>query len=1001
MKYIYPKASTSVILTVFIKDSTVTTGIGLGSLVHTSSIVGGYVRSGGTGVALAVDEDVATEGTYQAPSAAGKVRIGTPANMTSGTYELHFHDDLFATGADSVFITLGGAANMMVLTIDIQLSDLEINTSMQTVIENNNLDHLLKVSTEVAADGDLSNHVVTGTVMAHVMASGADVTTAYNASEDSLEAIRLAQIAATPTGHLATANTETTGTLDGGTYAETATNDDSDYYQTGPETPADGNGFGMDVYLTFGIGVGRVPSTAIVDGHFAAGALRTVQVWAYNYFTAAYVQLSNTATDFGSSASTDSQFTYSMTTEMVQVADGEVKIRFTSTSTTITDVWNCDYVQVNSVAQTASGLTANAIQAAVWARESSGHDEHTLGYNLAHTHILQGDVSSATSANQFIIDAGVAVNDAYNGMLIMLEDKTDDHYETRRIVDYIGATNEVFVDRAFGFTPVALDDYYIMSAGYADVNVTHVAATAQTANDNSADINTLITQVGTAGAGLSDLGGMSTGMKAEVNAEADTALSDINLDHLLKETTSIAADGDLSNHVVTGTVMAHLMSTNANVTTNYNASEDSLQAIKDHAVTIKAETAAIQIETTALDTLTKAAGDGDLAAILNDTDLIDDATSGLAKIATDVAAVLVDTNTTIPGTIATVDANVDAILVDTATTIPATIATIDTNVDAILVDTATTIPASIAALPTAAENTDAVWDELIATHTTVGSTARSLAAAGGSGDPWETALPGSYADGTAGYLFNEVMETASITSVDSSIEIFNLALGLIGEYQASASDTTTKQYILCDRFYTQALKKTLAKHPWNEAIGTDIVMQSTTAPLTEFAYKYAKPSDALKIMSIGSDLYHWEVRSGYIETDYFRIPNPWATAIDYVEGQYIQYSSVTYVCGTTHTSDTWAGDAAYWTSQSGDYAVIDVTYKKLITNVSLMSAELIDVIAQQLAIMIATPLTGDPKIKEALVKEYEELMLPAARSVDAIEGRMKSPFQSSWIRSRS
>ena len=36
----------------------------------------------------------------------------------------------------------------------------------------------------------------------------------------------------------------------------------------------------------------------------------------------------------------------------------------------------------------------------------------------------------------------------------------------------------------------------------------------------------LATTLGTAGAGLTDLGGMSTAMKAEVNAEADTALSD-------------------------------------------------------------------------------------------------------------------------------------------------------------------------------------------------------------------------------------------------------------------------------------------------------------------------------------------------------------------------------------------------------------------------------------------------------------------------------------------
>jgi len=295
--------------------------------------------------------------------------------------------------------------------------------------------------------------------------------------------IRAAQTSANPTGHSATANNETLNTtLDGGTYADTATNDGVNYYQTGPGVAV--GGFGLNCDLTFNIGTGRAPSTVIVDGHFDSGAQRTVQVWAYNYFTAAYVQLSNSVTDFGNSG-TDAQFTYPMTTEMVKVVDGEVNIRFTSTSVTITDVWNCDYVRVNSVAQESAGLTANAIQQAVWGRSTSGHDEDTLGYNVGHINILNGNISSATDASQFIIDAGVNANDAYNGMIIMLEDKTDDHYEVRRIVDYIGATNEVFVDRAFGFTPVSGDDYYIMATGYSDVNITHINE-SETASTNIA-----------------------------------------------------------------------------------------------------------------------------------------------------------------------------------------------------------------------------------------------------------------------------------------------------------------------------------------------------------------------------------------------------------------------------------------------------------------------------------------------------------------------------------
>jgi hypothetical protein len=55
-------------------------------------------------------------------------------------------------------------------------------------------------------------------------------------------------------------------------------------------------------------------------------------------------------------------------------------------------------------------------------------------------------------------------------------------------------------------------------------------------------------------------------------------------------------------------------------------------------------------------------------------------------------------------------------------------------------------------VPSAAAIADAVWDELLSGHATVGSTGAALTAAGSSGDPWSTLLPGGYAAGTAGYL---------------------------------------------------------------------------------------------------------------------------------------------------------------------------------------------------------------------------------------------------------
>ncbi len=64
------------------------------------------------------------------------------------------------------------------------------------------------------------------------------------------------------------------------------------------------------------------------------------------------------------------------------------------------------------------------------------------------------------------------------------------------------------------------------------------------------------------------------------------------------------------------------------------------------------------------------------------------------------------------------------------------------------------------AAPTAAAVADAVWEEAIADHSgTSGSTAESLNAAGGAGDPWITSIPGSYVTGQAGHVLGNVANT--------------------------------------------------------------------------------------------------------------------------------------------------------------------------------------------------------------------------------------------------
>jgi len=79
---------------------------------------------------------------------------------------------------------------------------------------------------------------------------------------------------------------------------------------------------------------------------------------------------------------------------------------------------------------------------------------------------------------------------------------------------------------------------------------------------------------------------------AQVNAEVDTALADINLDHFVGTATAIPA-------LPAGTYLDLLQDDGTAV---YSRTTDSLQAIRDHATTIKTETALIVADTGELQT---------------------------------------------------------------------------------------------------------------------------------------------------------------------------------------------------------------------------------------------------------------------------------------------------------------------------------------------------------------------------------------------------------------
>lgn len=118
-------------------------------------------------------------------------------------------------------------------------------------------------------------------------------------------------------------------------------------------------------------------------------------------------------------------------------------------------------------------------------------------------------------------------------------------------------------------------------------------------------------------------------------------------------------------------------------------------------------------------------------------------------------------------------------------------ATLENSSDGWIFTAAALQQAPVTAAPSAADIADAVWDEPIASHAAVsGSTAEALSAAGSGGDPWITALPGSYSAGQAGYIVGTFLD-ASVSSRASSSDLSTVG-GYIDTEVAAIKAVTDK-----------------------------------------------------------------------------------------------------------------------------------------------------------------------------------------------------------------
>jgi len=93
----------------------------------------------------------------------------------------------------------------------------------------------------------------------------------------------------------------------------------------------------------------------------------------------------------------------------------------------------------------------------------------------------------------------------------------------------------------------------------------------------------------------------------------------------------------------------------------------------------------------------------------------------------------------------------------------------------------------------------AVWDEVMASHLTSGSTGAKLNAAASAGDPWSTLIPASYGAGTAGAILGNLLtaalsESYAADGAPASIsQILYMILQSLTEKSISSTTMTVKK----------------------------------------------------------------------------------------------------------------------------------------------------------------------------------------------------------------
>lgn len=337
----------------------------------------------------------------------------------------------------------------------------------------------------------------------------------------------------------------------------------------------------------------------------------------------------------------------------------------------------------------------------------------------------------------------------------------------------------------FGFRSAALNNALIDGGDLLDVNVTHIADTAQTGRDIGTSV-LLSSGTGTGQISLSS-GAVTVGTNNDKTGYTASTVSD-KTGYSLASSQTFNVTGNITGNLTgsvgsvtgaVGSVTGSVGSVTGNIGGNVTGSVASVTNIVNANITqISGDSVAADNAESFFDGTGYAGTNNVIPTVTNITNAVTAGTvsdkSGYALSTAGVTSVQTGLSTL----------TAQQVWEYTTRTLSAFgfNVTVGTNND----KTGYTLSVTP---PTAATIADAVWDETLSGHLTSGSTGAALNATGAAGDPWETTLPGSYGAGTAGKIIGDnINATISSRSTLTASDVWGYTTRTLSSFGTLIAD---------------------------------------------------------------------------------------------------------------------------------------------------------------------------------------------------------------------